>query len=169
MLLSFLNSEQSYLCHIYRGAVNNVIPLALLQKFILYGFCYLLILEQAQAIGKAASDFIQEELKMDYVYDYMFHLLNEYDKLLRFEPQLPKGTAHLCSKSMACPTDESPKKSMTESLVKSPSVTDPCTMPPPYEPRALAKLYMRNINSITQVQQCNNGKINLIIGFNYSV
>ncbi|KAK3017594.1 hypothetical protein RJ639_004828, partial [Escallonia herrerae] len=37
---------------------------------------------KAQAIGKAASNFIQEELKMDYVYDYMFHLLNEYAKLL---------------------------------------------------------------------------------------
>ncbi|XP_068306414.1 uncharacterized protein [Pyrus communis] len=109
--------------------------------------------QKAQAIGKAASDFIQEELKMDYVYDYMFHLLNEYAKLLRFEPRIPKGTTHLCSESIACPANESPKKSMTESLVKSPSATDPCTMPPPYEPRALAKLYRRNINSITQVQQ----------------
>ncbi|KAM1584775.1 hypothetical protein ACFX1Z_037722 [Malus domestica] len=109
--------------------------------------------QKAQAIGKAASNFIQEELKMDYVYDYMFHLLNEYAKLLRFEPRIPKGTTHLCSESIACPADESPKKSMTESLVKSPSATDPCTMPPPYEPRALAKLYRRNINSITQVQQ----------------
>ncbi|KAB2626702.1 KDEL motif-containing protein 1-like [Pyrus ussuriensis x Pyrus communis] len=106
----------------------------------------------AQAIGKAASDFIQEELKMDYVYDYMFHLLNEYAKHLRFEPRIPKGATHLCSESMACPADESPKQSMTESLVKSPSTTDPCTMPPPYEPQAFAKLYRRNINSITQVQ-----------------
>ncbi|KAM1157150.1 hypothetical protein FF1_027784 [Malus domestica] len=52
--------------------------------------------QKAQAIGKATSDFIQEELKMDYVYDYMFHLLNEYAKLLRFEPRIPKGAAHLC-------------------------------------------------------------------------
>ncbi|KAM1195396.1 hypothetical protein ACFX2J_021888 [Malus domestica] len=87
------------------------------------GFCYLRILEHAQAIGKAASDFIQEELKMDYVYDY----IHEYPKAL-----------HICAR--ACPADESPKKSMTESLVKSPSATDPCTMPPPYEPQALAKL-----------------------------
>ncbi|KAF7148521.1 hypothetical protein RHSIM_Rhsim03G0183600 [Rhododendron simsii] len=37
----------------------------------------------AQEIGKAGSDFTQEDLKMDYVYDYMFHLLNEYAKLMR--------------------------------------------------------------------------------------
>ncbi|KAM1022937.1 hypothetical protein ACFX13_044580 [Malus domestica] len=94
----------------------------------------------------------KEELKMDYVYDYMFHLLNEYAKLLRFEPRISKGATHLCLESMACPANESPKKSMTESLVKSPSAIDPCTMPPPYEPRALAELCRRNINSITQVQ-----------------
>ncbi|GAB2224155.1 hypothetical protein Droror1_Dr00004903 [Drosera rotundifolia] len=32
---------------------------------------------QAQAIGEAGSRFIHEDLKMEYVYDYMFHLLNE--------------------------------------------------------------------------------------------
>ncbi|KAH7854610.1 hypothetical protein Vadar_015909 [Vaccinium darrowii] len=33
---------------------------------------------QAQDIGKAASDFIQQDLKMDHVYEYMFHLLSDY-------------------------------------------------------------------------------------------
>ncbi|RXI06776.1 hypothetical protein DVH24_025912 [Malus domestica] len=73
--------------------------------------------QKAQAIGKATSDFIQEELKMDYVYDY----IHEYPKAL-----------HICA--WACPADESPKKSITESLVKSPLAIDPCTLPPPYEP-----------------------------------
>lgn len=108
---------------------------------------------QAHAIGKAASDFIQEELKMDFVYDYMFHLLNEYAKLLRFEPRVPEGATHLCSESLACPADESEKKFMTESLVKSPSVTDPCTMPPPYESQALGNFYRNNINLIKQVEK----------------
>ncbi|KAK9927244.1 hypothetical protein M0R45_024437 [Rubus argutus] len=109
--------------------------------------------QKAHAIGKAASDFIQEELKMDFVYDYMFHLLNEYAKLLRFEPRVPEGATHLCSESLACPADESEKKFMTESLVKCPSVTNPCTMPPPYEPQALGNFYRNNINLIKQVEK----------------
>ncbi|KAL6280348.1 hypothetical protein ACE6H2_017229 [Prunus campanulata] len=109
--------------------------------------------QKAQAIGKAASDFIQQELKMDFVYDYMFHLLNEYAKLLRFEPKIPEGATHLCSESMACPVAESEKKFMTESLVKSPSVTSPCTMPPAYKPQALGNWYRRNINLNKQVQK----------------
>ncbi|OEL19655.1 hypothetical protein BAE44_0019331, partial [Dichanthelium oligosanthes] len=31
--------------------------------------------QKAQGIGKQASNFIKKELSMDYVYDYMFHLL----------------------------------------------------------------------------------------------
>lgn len=119
---------------------------------IVYSTCGLII-PQAQAIGKAASDFIQQELKMDFVYDYMFHLLNEYAKLLRFEPKIPEGATHLCSESMACPAAESEKKFMTESLVKSPSVTSPCTMPPAFKPQALGNLYRRNINLNKQVQK----------------
>ncbi|KAF2297800.1 hypothetical protein GH714_003157 [Hevea brasiliensis] len=99
---------------------------------------------QAQAIGKAASDFIQEELKMDYVYDYMFHLLNMYAKLLKFEPRVTQGAVELCSEVMACPADGLERKFMTESLVKSPSVTGPCTMPPAYEPRVLGAFYRKN-------------------------
>ncbi|GFZ15339.1 O-glucosyltransferase rumi-like protein [Actinidia rufa] len=50
---------------------------------------------RAQAIGKAASDFIQEDMKMDYVYDYMFHLLSEYAKLMRYKPTVPRKAIEL--------------------------------------------------------------------------
>ncbi|XP_004300778.1 PREDICTED: protein O-glucosyltransferase 1-like [Fragaria vesca subsp. vesca] len=109
--------------------------------------------QQAQAIGKAASSFIQQELKMDYVYGYMFHLLNEYAKLSKFEPRVPKGATLMCTETLAFAADESEKKFMTESLVKSPSMTNPCTMPPSYEPQDLANLYRNNINSIKQVEK----------------
>ncbi|KAA8520812.1 hypothetical protein F0562_011485 [Nyssa sinensis] len=95
---------------------------------------------QAQAIGKAASDFIQQELKMDYVYDYMFHLLNEYAKLLKFKPEVPDKAVEFCSETMACPADGIEKRFMMESLVKGPSITSPCTIPPPYDPQALGPL-----------------------------
>ncbi|RXH70502.1 hypothetical protein DVH24_013248, partial [Malus domestica] len=89
----------------------------------------------------------KEELKMDYVYDYMFHLLNEYDKLLRFEPRIPKGAAHLCS-----------------GLVHQQQTLAPCLLP--MNPKLLQS-YRGGI--LIQLHKCNNGKINLIVGFNYSV
>lgn len=112
---------------------------------------------QAQAIGKAASGFIQEDLKMEYVYDYMFHMLNEYAGLLKFEPRIPEGAVELCSEIMACSSAYGlEKKFMLESLVKGPSVTSPCTMPPPYQPRVLGKFYRNNINIIRQVEKWGN-------------
>lgn len=107
---------------------------------------------KAQAIGKAASDFLQQEVKMEFVYDYMFHLLSEYAKLLKFKPAVPQGAEELCSEAVACGRDGSEWKFMTESLVKSPSVTNPCTMPPPFEPRELGNFYRRNVNLIRQVE-----------------
>ncbi|MED6121170.1 hypothetical protein PIB30_027655 [Stylosanthes scabra] len=55
---------------------------------------------EANSIGKAASDFIYDELKMDYVYDYMFHLLSSYGKLLRYTPTLSSEDVELCVESM---------------------------------------------------------------------
>ncbi|XP_052208834.1 uncharacterized protein LOC127812476 [Diospyros lotus] len=108
--------------------------------------------QKAQAIGKAASDFIQEELKMDYVYDYMFHLLNEYAKLLRFEPRVPDGGVELCSETMACDALGLHKKFMVESLVKAPALGSPCRLPPPHEPSVLAAFVRRRENSMKQVE-----------------
>ncbi|CAL5364372.1 unnamed protein product [Camellia sinensis] len=109
--------------------------------------------QKAQAIGKAASDFIQEDLKMDYVYDYMFHLLNEYAKLMRYKPTVPKKAIELCSEIMACRAEGLQKKFMMESMVKGPATdTSPCTMPPPYDPHALHSLLRRKANSERQVE-----------------
>ncbi|XP_012440160.1 uncharacterized protein LOC105765541 [Gossypium raimondii] len=109
--------------------------------------------QEAKAMGKAASEFIKEDLKMDYVYDYMFHLLNEYGKLLRYKPTVPKNAVELCSESMACPAKGVNKDYMMESLVKGPSVTSPCTMPPPYDPASLRNLLSEQENSIKQVDE----------------
>lgn len=89
------------------------------------------------AIGEAASKFIQEELNMDYVYDYMFHLLNEYSKLLTFKPMVPPNATELSSESMASAVRRSVRKWMMKSFVKSPAVSDPCAMKPPYDPQSM--------------------------------
>ncbi|TXG50498.1 hypothetical protein EZV62_023022 [Acer yangbiense] len=115
--------------------------------------------QKAHEIGKASSDFIQEELKMDYVYDYMFHLLNEYAKLLKFKPMVPENSlaVEISSETMASmAADGSEKKFMMESLVKNPSTTSPCTMPPPYEPKILGDFYRKKLNAIRRVQKWEN-------------
>uniref|UniRef100_A0A2N9GTD5 Glycosyl transferase CAP10 domain-containing protein n=3 Tax=Fagus sylvatica TaxID=28930 RepID=A0A2N9GTD5_FAGSY len=108
--------------------------------------------QKAQGIGKAASDFIQEELKMEYVYDYMFHLLNEYAKLLTFKPIRPRKAIELCAETMACQAEGLQKKFFMESLENGPSYTSPCTMPNPYDPPSLHAILKRKENSIKQVE-----------------
>jgi len=109
-------------------------------------------LNQAQAIGKEASTFIQEKLKMDYVYDYMFHLLSEYAKLLKYKPTKPPKAVELCAESMACPAKGLERKFMMESMVKAPHSSAPCSLPPPYNPAELRLLQRRKANSIKQVE-----------------
>lgn len=107
---------------------------------------------KAQEIGKAASNFMQEDLKMENVYDYMFHLVNEYAKLLRFKPKRPKGAIELCAETLVCAANGRSRSFMMDSLVKGPSVTGPCSLPPPYEPHAFRALVRRKFNSVKQVE-----------------
>ncbi|KAL8519336.1 hypothetical protein ACS0TY_010321 [Phlomoides rotata] len=107
--------------------------------------------KEARAIGKAGSSFILDDLKMDYVYDYMFHLLTQYAKLLKYKPTVPKGAVELCSESMACSAQGFEKKFMTESLVKGPALSEPCTMPPPYDPASLHSVIETKDHGIKQV------------------
>ncbi|KAK2983503.1 hypothetical protein RJ640_023037 [Escallonia rubra] len=108
--------------------------------------------QKAQEIGKAASNFILEELKMDFVYDYQFHVLNEYAKLFKYKPTVPPGATELCAESMACLAGGLEKKFMMESMVKSPSDTSPCTMPPPYDPLIRQSLERRKVTVERQVE-----------------
>ncbi|KAJ4954178.1 hypothetical protein NE237_031010 [Protea cynaroides] len=107
---------------------------------------------KAQAIGKRASKFIQEELKMDYVYDYMFHLLNEYGKLFKYKPSIPEQATELCSERMACPAEGLEKEFMMDSRVKATKDTSPCTMPPSFDLVSIRSFLRRKENSIRQVE-----------------
>ncbi|XP_052194661.1 LOW QUALITY PROTEIN: uncharacterized protein LOC127802714 [Diospyros lotus] len=107
---------------------------------------------KAKAIGEASGNYIQEDLKMEYVYDYMFHLLNEYAKLLKFKPSVPPQAVELCPEAMVCAADGVWKKFMMESLEESPSNTDPCTLPPPYDSAALKVLFDEKVKSTRQVE-----------------
>ncbi|KAL5718500.1 hypothetical protein ACHQM5_011397 [Ranunculus cassubicifolius] len=108
--------------------------------------------KKAQEIGMAASDFIHQNLTMGYVYDYMFHLLNEYSKLLKYKPTKPEKAVEWCSETMACRADGLEKKFMLDSMVKSPSDTMPCNLPPPMDRLTRLSLIKRKVNSILQVE-----------------
>ncbi|KAK1266112.1 hypothetical protein QJS04_geneDACA000445 [Acorus gramineus] len=89
--------------------------------------------KEAQAIGKAGSRFIQEELKMDYVYDYMFHFLREYAKLLKYKPTKPPKAKEICVESMACAAKGRERDYMMASMVNASYDLGPCDLPPPYD------------------------------------
>lgn len=89
---------------------------------------------------------------MDHVYDYMFHLLTGYSKLLKYKPVVPRNAIELCSEIMACNSEGLVKKFMEESIVKGPADVGPCTMPPPYDPQTLNSILERKVNSVKQVE-----------------
>jgi len=91
---------------------------------------------------------------MDYIYDYMFHLLNEYSKLLKLEPKVSEGAVELCPETMACIRSYSLEKEfMSESVVREPSTKDPCSLPPPFEPTSLRIFYATKQNLINRVER----------------
>lgn len=106
---------------------------------------------QVQNMGKTASKFIQEQLQMKYVYDYMFHLLSQYSKLLRYKPTIPKNAVEYCSERMACGSEGLLQNFMVESMVTGPSETSPCRLPPPYDPSSFSSILWRNEKVLTRV------------------
>ncbi|XP_060971392.1 uncharacterized protein LOC115717146 isoform X1 [Cannabis sativa] len=108
--------------------------------------------KDAQEIGKRGSKFIQEELKMEYVYDFMLHILNEYAKLLQYKPTIPPKATELCLEAMSCPANGLAKKFMLQSMVVSPATTSPCTISPPYSPSSLYSLFQRKANITNEVE-----------------
>lgn len=81
---------------------------------------------EVMEIAKEAIKFIQNELKMSNVYDYMFHLLNEYSKLLKYKPSVSEKAAQFCSETIFCPANEAEKEYMKDSIVPTASPSLPC-------------------------------------------
>ncbi|KAJ4904310.1 downstream target of AGL15 2 [Raphanus sativus] len=109
-------------------------------------------LDQARKIGEEGSRYIREEVNMEHVYDYMFHLMNEYAKLLKFKPEIPLGATEITPDSMGCPATGRWRDFMAESMVMSPSEVSPCEMPPPYSPVELREVLERKANATRQVE-----------------
>ncbi|KAL7587002.1 hypothetical protein Lser_V15G38294 [Lactuca serriola] len=84
---------------------------------------------EAKAIGKAGQGFM-EELNMERVYDYMYHLITEYSKLLDFKPVSPESALEECVESLLCYADET-QRGVLERSATFPSSAPPCKLPPP--------------------------------------
>lgn len=65
---------------------------------------------------------------MENVYDYMFHVLNEYGKLMRFKPSVPDKAVELCAETMACEANGNWRRFMEDSIVLSPADRGPCRL-----------------------------------------
>ena len=63
---------------------------------------------------------------MDYVYDYMFHLLSEYSKLQDFKPVVPSSAQLLCEKSVFCFADDPKIKDFLRRSKSTVSNMPPC-------------------------------------------
>uniref|UniRef100_A0A0D6QT72 Glycosyl transferase CAP10 domain-containing protein n=1 Tax=Araucaria cunninghamii TaxID=56994 RepID=A0A0D6QT72_ARACU len=85
---------------------------------------------EAQAIGKGGQRHMQQ-LKMDNVYDYMFHLLSEYSKLQKFRPQVPDTAQEVCKRSVLCLADPKEKTFLERSTPKTATYSQPCFLDPP--------------------------------------
>ncbi|KAL2892237.1 O-glucosyltransferase rumi [Bienertia sinuspersici] len=103
--------------------------------------------EKAQKIGKAGSKFVQEQLVMDNVYDYMFHLLNEYAKLLKYKPSVPPEANETCSEDMVCSEEGLQREFRLDNMVHGPSTTNPCILQPPQEPQVI-KAFLEKQDSV---------------------
>ncbi|KZV21815.1 O-glucosyltransferase rumi-like [Dorcoceras hygrometricum] len=95
------------------------------------------IFNLAQEIGKMGSDYVQENLRMKYVYAYIFHLLNEYSKLMRYKPSVPEGAVEVCSETLFCSVRGLKRRFRKESMVTSSADSLPCTLPPSFDPAEL--------------------------------
>lgn len=85
---------------------------------------------KAKAIGKAGQTFMWMNLKIDHVYDYMFHLLKEYSKLQKFQPVVPSNAHVLCKNAILCFIDDPKSKDFLELSEVQVSRVPPCGMPP---------------------------------------
>ncbi|KAK0604851.1 hypothetical protein LWI29_020146 [Acer saccharum] len=81
---------------------------------------------EAMLLGKRGQNFM-ESLSMDRIYDYMFHLISEYSKLLDFKPSPPSSAQEVCSDSLLCLADPKSKKFLERSTTSA-SPTPPCKL-----------------------------------------
>nr|CAB3467034.1 unnamed protein product [Digitaria exilis] len=108
---------------------------------------------QARLIGEQGSRFVREEMSMDYVYDYMLHLLTEYAKLLRYKPTVPEKAVEVCTESMACTARGLHRDCMMDSMERHVAGFQPCTLPAPFTDEEAKKIADREAEMLRKVEK----------------
>ncbi|XP_040381244.1 O-glucosyltransferase rumi-like isoform X1 [Oryza brachyantha] len=107
----------------------------------------------ARRIGERGSRFVREQMSMDYVYDYMLHLLTEYGKLLRYRPAVPEKAVEICAASMACPAKGRRRECMDESVEEFVAGFEPCALPPPFTEEEAREIAAREEKVLRRVEK----------------
>lgn len=68
---------------------------------------------------------------MDRIYDYMYHLITEYSKLLDFKPTRPSSALEVCADSLLCFAADEKQRDFMERSTTFPSSTPPCKLQSP--------------------------------------
>ncbi|TKW27986.1 hypothetical protein SEVIR_3G293800v4 [Setaria viridis] len=114
--------------------------------------------EQSQRMGEEGSNFARDELSMDYVYDYMLHLLTHYARLLRYRPTVPMNATELCLESMACSARGRAREFMMESMEKHIADYEPCELPQPFTADEVTQLAQRDAEVSRKVKRMEEEK-----------
>ncbi|KAK6920150.1 Glycosyl transferase CAP10 domain, partial [Dillenia turbinata] len=100
-----------------------------------------------------ACDSMTLFLKLHY-YDFFTRgLLPEYAKLLNYKPTVPPKAVEYTLENMACNAHGLEHTYLKESMVHGPSDTQPCTLPPPFDPSALMAYANKRENLTKLVEQ----------------
>jgi hypothetical protein len=91
---------------------------------------------------------------MERVYDYMFHLLTEYAKLLRYKPAVPRGAAEVTVESMTRRRRGLERRFMMDTLENGSSGEGrPCSLPQPFSPEELEMSRRMKADVLRQVEK----------------
>ncbi|CAN6191037.1 unnamed protein product [Urochloa humidicola] len=108
---------------------------------------------QVQLIGEQGSRFVREEMSMDYIYDYMLHLLTEYAKLLRYKPTVPEKAIEICTESIACPAQGLHRECLMDSMERHVAGFNPCTLPPPFTKEEAKEIADREAEVLRNIEK----------------
>ncbi|CAH8325320.1 unnamed protein product [Eruca vesicaria subsp. sativa] len=113
--------------------------------------------KKAKTIGRNGSGYVLKNLQMKYVYDYMFHVLQSYGKLMKMNVEVPEGAKEVCPETMACPINGGRMRQfMDDSLIISPSNKGACEMPPTFEEDELKKFLEKKKSVEKEVEKWTN-------------
>ncbi|KAL6903768.1 hypothetical protein ACP4OV_004581 [Aristida adscensionis] len=112
--------------------------------------------DKAQEIAGNASRFVQEELAMGRVYDYMLHLLTEYARLMRYEPTVLPGAKEVTVESMMRGRRGLEREFMVDTAVANGGTgtggEGPCRLQPPFSSEELETLRRTRADAVRQVE-----------------